>query len=124
MIPGSNLLNRAARLIQLQDVAWSAWLSNTKVAGGVVKPTYANPVTVQASVQAVSRAMYNLFGLDLQKNYVMLYTKTPMRDLERNGSCDLVDFNGRRFNVQSNTDWYGVDGWRGAICVDVGATPP
>lgn len=122
MIPGSNLLRRASQLIRLQDVSLRAWVSNTK-AIGVDVPTYAAAVTVKASVQAVSRAMYTLFGLDLQKNYIMVYCSTPLRDLDRNGTCDQIDFGGRRYNVQSNTNWMAQDGWRGSICIDTGATP-
>lgn len=124
MIPGSNLLKRASRLIRLQPVVWRAFVSQTKNAQGVVVPTYAAPVTIQCSVQAVSRTMYTQFGLDLQKNYVMVYTSNTLRDLERNKTCDQIDFGGRRFDVQSNTDWFSMDKWRGALCVDVGATPP
>ena len=113
----------AQQLIPPETVSWSAWQSNTKLSTGVIKPVYADPVDIKANVQAVPRSMYETFALDLQKNYVTVYTLQTLRDLERNEACDRIDYGGRRYDVQSNTDWTNQDGWQGAICVDVGPTP-
>jgi len=118
----SNLLSRAQRLIPPVDIVRYAWASNTDGGAGVLIPTYAAAATIKASVQAVSRAMYEKFGLDFQKSYLMVYCSTPLQDVARGtGGVDVVDFAGRRYSVESNTDWYALNGWRGSICVDIGA---
>lgn len=122
-IPGANLLAVANTVIAQQTVKLSVWLSNTLNAGGVSVPTYAAAVDLRANVQAVTRAMYVAYNLDVQKSYVLLYTAQSLRDVKRGGSCDKIDFAGRRYDVESLTDWKNIDGWLGSICVDVGATP-
>lgn len=121
-VPGSNLLKQAQRLVTFPTIVLTQWEKESK-SGGIVTPVYFNPIGIQASVQAVSRAMYQQLGLDLQKNYILVYASVAMRDLQRGGACDMVDWNGRRYNVESNTDWFLADGWRGALCVEIGATP-
>lgn len=120
--PGSNLLKRASKRIRFQDAELSRWTGSTKTAG-VSVPVYAAAETIKGSPQAVSRAMYELFGLDLQKEYLMFYTSTVLRDLRRDATPDRLDFAGDRYTVESNTDWYAMDGWRGSLLVKVKATP-
>lgn len=122
-VPGGNVLRMARRLISFECIWHSRWITNTEDGAGNVTPTYAQRVQIEGSVQPVQRAAYVTLGLDLQKNYVTVYTPTALQDLQQNGACDLLDFNGRRFNVQSNTDWLSQDGWRGSLCVDIGPTP-
>jgi hypothetical protein len=120
---GSNLFNLASQLIPPQSVPWSQWIGTTANVAGKLVPAYADPVPIMANVQPVPRAMYEQLGLDLQKNYRVVYTAQVLRDLERNASCDLIDYGGRRYNVLSNTDWQSVNGWQGSLCIDVGASP-
>jgi E217 collar protein gp28 len=117
---GQSLLKMAQRLIPPEQVELSKWLSNSPLTTGVKKPVFADPVCIAANVQAVPRTMYETLALDFQKDYVILYTSTPLRDLERNDGCDRIDYGGRRYTVESNTDWTNQDGWLGSICVDVG----
>lgn len=119
----SNLLKRAFGLIPPQTVSWSKWLSNTLNTAGIDVPSYATAAPIKGSWQAVSRAMYETFGLDLQKDYRMFYTATVLQDLARETACDVIDFGGRRYNVESNTNWQLMNGWQGSLCVDVGETP-
>lgn len=120
-VPGSNLLTRAARLIRLQNVSYRRYTGRTTNGAGFDVSTYATAVTIKGSVQPVPRAMYERLGLDFQKNYVTLYTVTGVVDIARGAGSDQIDWNGRRFQVESETDWHAMDGWTGALCVDVGA---
>jgi hypothetical protein len=70
----------------------------------------------------VPRTMYEALGLDLQKDYYTVYTQATLKDLKRDGAGDILDFGGKRFNVESNNDWW-TDGWRGSLCVYIGTTP-
>jgi E217 collar protein gp28 len=124
MIPGSNLLRMANRLIAFEPIWWSAFVGETKGAGMIITAEYATRVKITGSVQPITRMMYVDLGLDLQKDYFTVFTLTKLRDLRRNSNCDLLDFKGRRFNVESNTDWTNEDGWQASLCCDIGPTPP
>ena len=57
------------------------------------------------------------YGLDLQKDYYTFYTSNDVLDIQRDVSGDQLIFNGKRYQVESNNDWYPMDGWKGIICV-------
>lgn len=119
----SNLLKRALVLIPPVTVQWSKWDGTTTNVAGQDVPSYLAAAPIKGSWQAVSRQMYALFGLDLQKDYRMFYTPTPLQDVSRGTATDIIDFGGRRYNVESNTNWQLMNGWQGSLCVDVGPTP-
>lgn len=125
MVPGSNLLAMASRLIGFQTIQHSRFKRCVLGNDGVWTPEYFQAVECQASVQPTPRNMYEQLGLDLQKYYVTIYSLASLRlyDLERGRFCDIVDFNGDRFNVESNTPWENQDGWRASVCCKIGATP-
>lgn len=122
-IPGANLLGMASRLIKLDAPMLVAFKGEEKSHGGVVSPTYFTPRKIRASMQPVSKSMYEKLGLDLQKDYMMAYTDQVLRDLKRGASPDLLDFGGRRYQVESNTNWQNSDGWQGSLVCDIGAVP-
>lgn len=122
-IPGANVLALAARLIRLQSIGHSRYRGQEKTPAGIVNPSYYPVVQIRASVQPVPRTMYEDLGLDLQKSYLLVYTATPLQDIKRGLPCDQLLFNGRQWNVESNTDWLSQDGWNGSLVVDVGAAP-
>lgn len=122
--PGINILGMANRVIKPQEVMHVRWLSDASGDGGVAVPKYATPVKIKANVQPVPRTMYEALGLDLQRDYITVYTQIPLRDLRRGQSPDLIDWQTRRYTVESNTEWQAQDGWHGSICVDSGAAPP
>lgn len=119
-IPGANLLAMASRLIKFQKIVWERNLSMPIDAAGIDSPTYAPPVPILASVQAVPRSVIVREGLDLEENYLMVYTEKPLQDLRRDKAPDLLTFGGRKYNVESNTNWKIQDGWLGAIVIDTG----
>lgn len=122
-VPGGNLLRMAARLIRFETVAHHRFWKNEKVHGGTINPKYYAPAPIKASVQAVSRTMIEMAGLDVQRDYRMVYTQTVLQDVKRAESPDMLDYAGRRYVVESNTDWSNADGWMGSIVVDSGPVP-
>ena len=124
-IPGSNLLNLASTVIALPTVIYvrNTGRSEPNAIGNYV-PTYAAPQNIKASVQAVNRSRYEYLGLDFQKNYSLLYTSTNIIDLGRDVSGDLIAYNGRILQCESEADWFAMDGWTAVLCIDVGVYPP
>lgn len=121
MIPGQNILNMAFTMIAKQTVTYYKFISRSPNSVGQDVTVYAAPVAMTGSFQAVPRKMYRELGLDLQKGYSTFYTSNNLLDIARDVSGDQIAFNGRRFQVQSNNDWFAQDGWKGVLCVDLGA---
>lgn len=120
LVPGSNLLNLAARAINMQAPQVQPFTGRTKNAAGVFAPQYGPAAAVVGSVQPVSRTAYQALGLDLSRYYVVLYTSQRLRVIERDQSGDRVTYGGRQFEAQSDMDWSNQDGWSSYLCVEVG----
>lgn len=137
MVPGSNLLFQAFAAITPIQVQYYAYSSRVPNAVGQYVTTYAAPIPVTASVQAISRDVYQEYGLDFQKNYAMIFALIDSTDLDRDQTGDqFVLPDGRTYQVQSEADWFGEDGgwqqpgnptssWVGPlICVKVTSFTP
>lgn len=120
-VPGGNLYNKAISLIQKQTVAYYAYTGRTTNDYGVDVATYAAPVNITGSLQAVPRNRYTTLGLDFQKDYVTLFCPRNLLDLQRDVSGDLFTYDGRTFKVESLTDWFAQDGWVQALAVQTTA---
>ena len=121
MIPGSNLLNLALTVIARQSVTYYKMIGRALNNVGQDVTTYEPPVVVTGSFQPVPRKLYQQYGLDLQKNYYTFYVSANFLDVARDVSGDQIAFNGIRFQCESNNDWYAIDGWKGVLCVEIGA---
>jgi hypothetical protein len=120
-VPGCNLLNMALSVIASQTVNYYAFIGRSLNSVGQDITTYADPASIVGSLQPVPRVLYAQYGLDLQKTYYTFYTANPIEDVSRNVSGDQFVFNGQRYQVESNNDWYAQDGWKGVLCVLIGA---
>jgi hypothetical protein len=119
MVPGSNLLIRALQLIASQTISYYRFISRSLNSVGQDITLYADPVTLYGSFQAVDRKLYDQYGLDLQKSYYTFYSSSNISDIGRDVSGDQLIFGGQRFQVESNNDWFKVDGWKGVLCVAI-----
>jgi hypothetical protein len=125
-VPGSNLLQRALNLIAPFSVSYYAYTGRETNDAGYDIPSYAEAVTIRGSLQSVDKAMYALYGLDLQKTYFVFYVSQNIIDIQRDVSNDYIVFNSVRYNCESNkANWFQIDGWVGTLCVlDGPFTPP
>ena len=123
MFPGSDLLADAFTVIDTIQIEYMQYGARVLNPVGQWVTTYMPAVPVQASVQAVPREKYTFLGLDLQKNYVSIFVQLPVIDIDRDQTGDrFVLPDGRMYQIDSQTDWYAVDGWVGpVICVKVSA---
>lgn len=118
-----NLLNAAHSLIPSVVVAWRKAVGRTQNAKGQWITEYAPAVSLRCSFQPVSKAKYELMGLDMNKHYFVLYGSADLLAVERDTSGDTVDYQGRRFQMEDDVDWFAYNGWRGVVCVDIGPVP-
>ena len=124
LVPSSNLLNIALTVINPMPVTYFKFKDRTNNDIGLLVTSYEEGVVVYGSVQAVPRSVYEQFGLDFQKNYVSLWVRQSVIDINRNQSGDQIEWAGRRFECKSETNWYNMDGWTEVLCVDVGKALP
>lgn len=124
MIPGSNLLALALTVIAPQSVQWFAYTGSAIGPTGLNLATYAAPVTLKrTSVQPVNRNRYEAYGLDWNKSYITIYaTDGQPLPVQHNpdGDGDVIEWNGRRYQVVGDTPWSALDHWTGLLCVDIG----
>ena len=118
-IPGANLLSIAARVITMQTLQPRAFVSRAENAAGDTVSIFAPPADIQGSVQPINSKLYQELGLNLAKNYVMLYTSARVSATTRDREGDLVSFEGKRWQCKSDQNWAGVDGFTKMLCVEV-----
>lgn len=121
IIPGGNILALAMRMMRPATVTWYAANGRTTDTVGQWVTSYATPVTIKGSMQAVQRDRYEFMGLDVQKNYVLFFTTSPLIDVRRGTSPDKIVYGGRTYICESSSPWQAIDGWTQMLCVDVGA---
>lgn len=120
MIPGSNLLARAARLIRLSNVPYYRYGDRTLNANRIWVSSYFPVDQVPMSVQRVPRDIYMEWGLEFQRNYIMLFASVDLIDLARDAGGDKVLWGNRWYQVESQNSWFEQDGWAKSLAVDVG----
>jgi hypothetical protein len=120
MIPGQNLLNMSLTIIAKQALTYYRFSGRQLNAIGQDITVYNSPITVYGSWQPVPRILYEQYGLDFQKDYFVFYTSNNVIDVGRDVSGDQLAFNGQRYQCESNTAWFRLDGWKGVLCVHVG----
>lgn len=119
MIPGSNILSQALRILASQTFQYLAFQSRDPNSVGQYVVTYAAPITLTGSVQPVPRELYERFGLDFQRNYINVYVSRAVIDIARDVSGDQIIFNGDTYQCLSKTPWEGIDGWDAVLSVQV-----
>jgi hypothetical protein len=118
-VPGSNILKSALRVIASQTVDYYQDIGRDNNIIGLDLTSYAPPAKIRGSVQAVPLSAYEALGLDFGKNYVTLYTGTPLIGVERDVSGDIFTFSGKIYQCKATTNWIAIDGWNAVIAVEV-----
>jgi hypothetical protein len=119
MIPGTNILNAAFNLIGRQTLTLKSVTGRTTNSLGEFVNTYTTS-TIQGSWQPVPKTLYQNLGLDMSKSFFTLHVPASVVPTGRGTAGDVVEIGGRQYQVESDTDWFGVDGWRAILCVDIG----
>ncbi len=122
MIPGSNLLNQALTVIAKQAVIYHKALGRALNDIGQDVTVYDDPVKIYGSFQPVPKNLYDALGLNLQKSYYAFYTSNNVIDLQRNLSNDQLTFGNYRYQCESNTEWFLMDGWKSVLCCQLTST--
>lgn len=119
-IPGQDLLAMALTMIVQQYLTYYKADGRVLNSLGQYVTTFESPVVMYGSWQPVPRQLMIQYGLDLQKDYFTFYTSNNVLDLDRDITADQVAFNGQLFQVESDNDWFALDGWKGILCIHIG----
>lgn len=119
MVPSSNILNLALTAIAPAPFVYRAYNGRNKNGVGLYVPLYAEPVTLKGSIQAVNKQVYQNLGLDYTKNYVSVFVSADLIDLGRNQSGSIIEWQGKAWQLTSETDWFKIDGWVKVLAVEV-----
>ena len=77
----------------------------------------AEPVQYTGSIQPVSNKMYEQFGLDLQKNYKVVYCPQLLHSIAEKEVTGKIVYNGGTYDIIENKNWWETNGYtRCVIC--------
>lgn len=82
-------------------------------------PQYADPKPVIGSVQAVSNKIYEQLGLDLNKNYKIIYSPELIQSIAEKIQPDRIVYDNRTFEVVENKNWYETNGYTKILIVEL-----
>lgn len=115
IVPGSNLLKIANRLIRFQSVQYMKAKARTLNDARQWVPEFEAAFPLKCSVQAVDRNSYGAMGLDFNAQYVNIFASLNLIDLERDSSGDRFIYNGWVYQMSKGQNWHSQDGW--ATCL-------
>ncbi len=118
-IMGGNILNRALARVGSDTITYYKFADRVNNGAGIKVASYDPPRQLRGSVQPVARQLLAIMGLDLQRDYVTLYTQDNIEDLERNKGPDQFLYGGCRYEIVSDTDWKKPQGYVGSLAVRV-----
>jgi hypothetical protein len=126
LVPGSNLLNLAHRLISWQNITYFVNTGRTLNAAKQWVAQYGPGQPMQCSVQAINRSTYVAMGLDFNVLAVQVFAPLDLIDLQRDSSGDQFEYNGDRYKMANGQNWFEQDGWATCMAIrinSVAATP-
>ena len=120
-IPGANLLSMASRVLKFQTMGHRAYISRVRNSAGDFVSTFAPSVDIQGSMQPLNKKLYQERGLNLARNYQMLYTSARVLPTGEDREGDLLTYDGKTWQCKSDEGWSSVDGFTKMLCVEVPA---
>ncbi len=116
-----NVLGAAQTVIRKQPFIYRRHTGRAANSAGLYIDTYAADENRTASVQPVSRSLYEKMGLDFEKSYISILDTESIFDIGRDASGDRIVFNGQVYKVNGKTDWETSAGWNRVVCVRIEA---
>lgn len=100
-----NLLAAALKIIPKQTVVYRKYLSRTTNSIGNMVNTYAEPVTVTASVQPAGADLLHKLGIANAGDFFVVHVHTNAISVAETSSSDIIEINGQKYNIFKTDDW-------------------
>ena len=78
---------------------------------GIEVPTAPVQTTYTGSVQAVSNKMYEQMGLDLTKNYKVIFCPQLLQSIAEKQIPGRILYDGRTWDIVENQNWWETNGF-------------
>ena len=78
---------------------------------GVEIPVVKLEKTYTGSVQPVSNKMYEQMGLDLNKNYKIVYCPELLQSMAEKETTGRIIYDGRQWDIIENQNWFNSNGF-------------
>lgn len=118
LLRATNLLKLAMSVIPPRDIQWLQFDDIITNEFGLDVPVFRSPITIKASVQAVSNSMYRELGLDFTKNLLSVHANADLQDTANQKIADRLLIDGKYFNIIQKNDWYEFNGWSDVIVAE------
>lgn len=82
---------------------------------GVEVPKIDFQKTYEGSIQPVSNKMYEQMGLDLSKNYRVVYCPELMQSMAEKQNTGNIIYDGRTWDIIENQNWWDTNGFTKCI---------
>jgi hypothetical protein len=115
----SNLLIEAHSLIPYESAVYFKWLKSEKNSNLLMKNEFAQGKKTKVKINAVKSGLVRELGLDYKKNHRMLYSVPKVSGLSRVNSGDQLEFEGKRWKVETQTGWFATAGWDSFVMVEI-----
>ncbi len=78
---------------------------------GVEVPVEPQPIPYIGSIQPVSNKMYEQLGLDLNKNYKVVYCPQLLQSIAEKEIPGRIKYNGGTYDIIENKNWWETNGF-------------
>ena len=106
-----NVLAAALQVIPTQKITYKKWIGLSPNSIGIMRNTYANPVTVDGSIQPASDDTLYKLGISNTGDIYTCYLRgnaVSIADLQSNDV--IIGANGEEYNIFRSDKWSGYPG--------------
>ena len=106
-----NVLAAALQVIPTQKITYKKWIGNLPNHVGMLMPQYADPITVDGSIQPASDDTLYKLGIANTGDIYMCYLRgnaVSIADLQSNDV--IIGANGEEYNIFRSDKWSGYPG--------------
>lgn len=118
-----NLLPIAMRTTAIlncnQEFLFYKWIETAPDAMGRDVPRFDEPICYVGSIQPVSNKLYEQLGLDITKNYKILFCPELIQSLAEQIQPDRIFYQNKVFEIVDNKNWHETNGWIKALIVEI-----
>lgn len=114
-----NILSMALSAIPAQTPQLRIFVTRTENTAGDTIATFAAAIDIQGSMQPVDKKLYQQLGLNLAKNYSILFVTGNIQPTARDRDGDIILFGGSTWQCESDRNWSTVGEYRKILCVEI-----
>ena len=81
--------------------------------------TYTAPVTYTGSIQPVSNKMYEQLGLELQKNYKVVFCPQLLHSIAEKEVTGKIEYDGGTYDIIENKNWWASNGYTKCVICEI-----